>query len=216
MKTATGFHNLILALLAFSGLGLEALLAFLIEPAIYGTQIGEWTALQNIIHWVFTCMLWGIIGWLLVRYAKQKYAFDLFEKGHPMAGWQWLLTVVLLIGSLILSYLDWDGSKVIKEFHANGPVKFVFQYIYYVFETGLVLLILVFGQKAFEAWFKKPNIPYGGIIAAATWGAAHFFIKDPVTGILTVISGLAYGSIYLLVNRDIRKAYLFLFLMFVL
>ena len=216
MKKATGFNYFILAMLAFSGLGLEALLAFLIEPMIYGSSMGEWTTAQNIIHWVATCILWCTISCLIVRYAKKKYALDLFEKGNKVAVWQWLLIAVFIIGSLILSYIDWNGSKVIKEFHANGPVKFIFQYIYYVFETILVMMILVFGQKAFEQWFKKPNIPYGGIIVAVTWGIAHFFTKDIITGILTVISGLAFGSVYLLVNRDIKKAYPILFVMFVL
>ena len=216
MKKVTGFNYTILAMLAFAGLGLDALLAYLIEPIIFGVPMKEWTVVQNIIHWVITCILWGVTSWLIVIYAKKKYDFDLLKKGNKMAVWQWLLIVVFVIGSLIMSYIDWDGSKVIKEFYANGPVKFVFQYIYYVFETILVTLILVFGQEAFEKWFKKPNIPYGGIIVALTWGIAHFFTKDLITGILTVISGLAFGSVYLLVDRDIRKTYLILFIMFVL
>lgn len=216
MKKVTGFNYIILAMLSFAGLGLEVLLAFLIEPIIYGVSIHEWSVAQSIIHWVITCILWGITSWLIVIYAKKKYAFDLLKKGNKMALWQWLLIVVFIIGSLILSYIDWNGSKVINEFHANGPVKFIFQYIYYVFETILVTLILVFGQEAFEKWFQKPNIPYGGIIIALTWGIAHFFTKDIITGILTVISGLAFGSVYLLTNRDIRKTYPILFIMFVL
>ncbi|MCM1192839.1 MAG: hypothetical protein NC123_12645 [Butyrivibrio sp.] len=74
--------------------------------------------------------------------------------------------------------------------------------ILYNFETILVMLILVFGQNAFEKWFHKCNIPYGGIIVAITWGILHFFTKDITTGIVTMISGLAFGSIYLLTNRD--------------
>ena len=80
----------------------------------------------------------------------------------------------------------------------------------------LVTLILIFGQKAFEQWFNKINIPYGGIIVAFTLGLCHFFTKDITTGIITMISGLAFGSIYLLVNRDIKKTYLILWIMFVL
>ena len=39
MKKVSGFSFLFLSLYAFGGLGLEALLGFLIEPAIYGTQM---------------------------------------------------------------------------------------------------------------------------------------------------------------------------------
>ncbi len=60
-----------------------------------------------------------------------------------------------------------NRAKVLKELHYNGWLKFIFQYIYYVFETGLVLLIIVFGQKAFEKWFHNDSrvlIPYVCII----------------------------------------------------
>ena len=126
------------------------------------------------------------------------------------------MIVVCIVGSLIISYMSWNGSKVIKEFYANGLIKFIFQYIYYFFETILIVFILIFGQKAFETWFHKENIPYGGIIVAITWGVAHFFTKDILTGLICIISGLAFGSVYLLVNRDIRKAFPILWIMFVL
>ncbi|MDE5817846.1 MAG: hypothetical protein K2I07_00775 [Lachnospiraceae bacterium] len=216
MKKATGINYIILAMLAFACLGLEVVLAFWIEPIIWGSQINEWTDLQTIIHWVVTCSLWGVASCCIILFAKKKYNFDLFQKGNKMAVWQWALVVIFVIGSLIFSYFDWNGSKVIKEFYANGFVKFIFQYIYYIFETVLVTLILVFGQNAFEKWFHKRNIPYGGIIVATTWGAVHFFTKDISGGIVTVIAGLAFGSVYLIVNRDIRKAYPILWIMFVM
>ncbi|MBR6027458.1 MAG: hypothetical protein IKP40_00055 [Clostridia bacterium] len=106
--------------------------------------------------------------------------------------------------------------KVIREFHANGPARFVFQYIYYCFEVTLVLLIIIFGQEAFERWFHLRHIPYGGLLAAVTWGAAHFFTKGSSTGIGIMISAIAYGCVYLLVNRDLRRAWPLIWLMFVL
>ena len=39
----TGMDYLGLALYAFGGLGMEVLYAFLLEPAIYGTQMQDWT-----------------------------------------------------------------------------------------------------------------------------------------------------------------------------
>ena len=80
------------------------------------------------------------------------------------------------------SYLDWYGLKVVREFKANGPLKFVFQYIYYGFEVAHVQLIIVFGHEAFEHWFSNRLIPYGGM----------------------------------LVNRDMRRVYSIIWLMFVL
>lgn len=189
MKKASGIHFLLLAVLAFAGIGLEVVLAFGIEPLIYGTPLNEWSDKQTILHWIITCTLWGAVSFGIVRLAKKKYGFDLFQKGSKLSAWQWVLVVIFMIGSLIISYVDWNGSKVIKE---------------------------LFGQKAFERWFHRENIPYGGIIVAITWGLGHFFTKDIWTGIVCMISGLAFGSVYLLVNRDIRKAFPILWIMFVL
>jgi hypothetical protein len=66
-------------------------------------------------------------------------------------------------------------------------------------------------------WFKKENIPYGGIILAITWGLAHIFTKGNVSvGLLSALGGFAFGIVYLLVNRDIKKTLLILFIMFIL
>lgn len=216
MKKVFGINYIILGIAVFLCFGLELCLAYFIEPVIYGVSISQWTEWQNILHWIMTCILWGMGSFAIVRFAKVRYEFDLFQKGNKMNMQQWLVVIVFVIASLLISYLDWNGSKIIKEFYINGCVKFIFQYMYYIFETFLFMLILIFGQKAFEKWFIKTNIPYGGIVLAVTWGAGHFITKDILTGIVTVIMSLAFGSIYLLVNRDIRKAYPILFIMFVL
>lgn len=216
MKKATGLDFLVLALLAFGGIGLEVILAFGIEPLLYGAALGEWSVWQNILHWTITSALWGGVAYLLVQEARKKYDFDIFKKGEKLNKWQYMLIIAFVVLSLIISYMDWNGFKMVKEFVYNGWLKFIFQYLYYIFETVLVMLILVFAQKAFEKWFHKENIPYGGIILALTWGIGHFFTKDILTGILCMISGFAFGSVYLLANRDIRKTFPIVLVMFVL
>lgn len=206
---------LILALFAFLALGLEVILAFWLEPGLFGAVMNEWSDRQNILHWLFTCALWGCAAIGLIQAAK-KYEFHLFESGSRVLRWQWIVIAVLLICNLIISWFDWHGSKIIKEFYANRPVKFVFQYIYYTFEAALILLILAFGQRAYESWTQKTNIPFGGILLAVTWGAAHFFTQDFRTGVICMISALSFGCVYLLTNRDIRKTFPIVWLMFVL
>ena len=113
--------------------------------------------------------------------------------------------------------MNWDGLKLIEEFKRRGALLFTFQYIYYAFETLLFMLIIVFGQKACELWMKKTNVPYGGIICGLTWGMAHIFTKGSFsTGIFGLLLGFLMGTAYLLTNRDIRKTYVVLFIMFVL
>ncbi|MDO4273231.1 MAG: hypothetical protein Q4D16_06155 [Eubacteriales bacterium] len=216
MNKTRGWDYMCLALYAFAGLGIEVLLAFLIEPFVYGGPMSEWSVLQNIVHWIITCILWGIVIFLLVKEAKRKYGFDIFAKTEKMKPLQWITAGVCVIFTLSMSYIDWGGFKVVKEFNYNGVLKFIFQYIYYVFETGLFALIIIFGQKAFEKWFGNKNFPYGGIVVALTWGAGHILTKGSLSaGLISALSGFIYGVTYLLVNRDIKKTYLLLFVMFV-
>ncbi|HEX3022485.1 MAG TPA: hypothetical protein VHP81_08850 [Lachnospiraceae bacterium] len=212
-----GINYMLLALNAFAGLGVEVIYALLLEPIIYGKQMNEWNVSQSIIHWIITCITWGVITYIIVKTSKTRFGFDIFKKEGNMKTWQWLGVAVCIIFSLSVSYWDWNGFKVIKEYQYNGLLKFIFQYIYYVFETLLFTLILVYGQIAFEVWFKKRNIPYGGILLAVTWGLVHILTKGSVTvGLLSALGGFTYGIAYLLVNRDIKKTVPILFIMFIL
>ncbi|MBO5303173.1 MAG: hypothetical protein J6A92_03900 [Lachnospiraceae bacterium] len=72
MKKETGLDYLWLALYAFGGIGLELVLAFGIEPLLYGgTQMADWGTWQNILHWILTCIVWGTVGVILVKHVKK-------------------------------------------------------------------------------------------------------------------------------------------------
>ena len=215
-KKVSGLNFFLLALCAFAGMMTEAIYAYLIMPALFGASMQDWTTAQNIIHWVITCITWGIIAFGLIRVSHKKFHFDLFEKGNKVKLWQWITVIIGVVFCLALSYSNWNGFKVVKEFQNKGWLLFIFQYIYYLFEVVLFTLIIVFGQKAFEIWFKKENFPYGGILVALTWGLAHILAKDLYIGLLAALVGFLYGTAYLLLNRDIKKTFLVLYIMFIL
>lgn len=202
---------------AFGALAGEAVIAYGIEQNVYGVSIEHFTTPQMILHWLLTCLMWGLCGFFICRCSKKK-GFDLFAKNDKkIRPWQWCCIVLGVAACAAASWIDWEGSKVLKEFAANGALKFVFQYIYYMFEVSLVTLIIVFGQKACEIWFGYRNIPYGGIIAALTWGLGHWASKgSPAAGLVSALCGLALGSVYLLTNRKAKLSYALLYVMFVL
>ncbi|MBP3568331.1 MAG: hypothetical protein J6K04_04105 [Lachnospiraceae bacterium] len=215
-KKLTGMECFMSALTAFGGLGLEMLLAFVLEPMMYGVEMSEFNTTQHILHWIITCTVWGAVAVWLVTDIK-KCGWDMMKKGAPMKAWQWAVIVLSCICTVWIVSMDWGGLKIIEEFKSRGPLLFTFQYIYYAFETLLFMLIIVFGQKACELWFKRDNIPYGGIICGLTWGLVHMFSKGSVTtGLWGLALGFLMGIAYLLTNRDIKKTYVVLFIMFVL
>ncbi len=216
-KKIKGWDYLSYGLIAFGGLGLELLYALWLEPMIYGSSMEGWTPVQTIIHWIITCITWGLVAFYIVYDSKKKYNFDLFAKAEPVKFWQWGIVFIGIIFSLIMSIISWNGFKVIIEFQRRGALLFVFQYIYYIVETVLFMFIIVYAQKAFELWFKNHKIPYGGIICGLTWGLGHALSKGSLSlGLQGIVWGFVMGAAYLLVNRDIKKTYVVLLIMFIL
>lgn len=215
-KVTDSRDYLILGLYAFLGLGLEVLLIILIEPVIFKTNLEKYTTVQIISHWILTIILWAIMATILTKVSKEKYGFKYWTFQEKMNRKDWIIALLLALISLIISIWSWNGWKVYKEFNNLGLLKFIFQYLYYLMETVLILLIIVFGQKAGEIKYKKTSIPWGGILLGVTWGLVHALTKGKLsTGILGIISGLLYGLVYLIVKKNIRIAYPLIAIMFI-
>lgn len=215
-KKITGADYLYLALYAFAAIGLELVLVGVSKP-LFGVSMERYTTMHHIIHWVVICIIWLIAGIFLINLARKKYGFNLLENKSRLKGWQYIGLVICLVVSVASHYVDWEGFKPLLEFQRLGVLKFVFQYIYYLFEAFLISLIVIFGQKACEKWFKNEAIPYGGIFLALTWGLMHIVSKGSVAiGLLSAFGGFLYGAAYLVVGKDYRKALPLMYLMFVL
>ena len=212
-----GLDILTYGLTAFLALGCEGILAFGIEQKIYNCTIKDFNTWQSILHWVLTYIIWGLFAFYICRSMKKK-GYELFPvNDRKIRPWQWVCIGLGVAVCLISTWIDWNGSKVLTELDRKGPLLFVFQYIYYFIEVFLVMLIIVCGQKACETWFGRENIPYGGIIAALTWGLGHWWSKGSFTaGIFTALCGLMLGSVYLLANRKAKLTYLLLCIIFIL
>lgn len=142
-----------LGLYTFAGFGLEILL-LVAEPSIFGIPYSEWDVSQHCIHLIITCILWGVIFLALAFYSKKKYGFDIYSFKEIPTSKQWIFSIIIIIISIIATTLINDGIKPVLEFRKLGIVKFIFQYIYYLFESALIILTIVCGQKFGESFFN--------------------------------------------------------------
>lgn len=206
-----------LGLYAFGGLGLEIVLLML-EQFFYGINAGEWTLMQRISHWIFTCIVWGITSWRLLYVARKKHGFDFWKAGEKqIALWRYLAAAALWAVCVAISYVEWNGFKMIQEFAKKTPVEYLFQYIYYIFEVVLVFLVIVFGQRAGEIRFGKRNIPWGGLYVGLTWGLVHALTKGNLAaGLGTCLEGILFGTAFLLLGRKPVAAYAVILCMFIM
>lgn len=219
-KPVKGGDFLNLALYAFAGLGLDVVL-LMVELAVYGGEpMNEWPTERFIIHWILICILWGVSMWWLTRFAGRKYGVTMTTGEQKIPLRQWALVLLCVLINLAWSAYSWGGFKVLIEFQRVGALKFIFQYIYYFFETGLVFLIIFYGQKALELWFHKGKtvpIPYGGLVLGITWGMVHAMTKGSLlVGLSGAGSSVLYGVVYLLLNRNYKLSFVLLFSMFIL
>ncbi len=196
------------ALYAFGGLGTEGLL-MAAETMLYGQSFGDWTPEKCITHWLLTCLIWGCFGIVLAKRLPAAPQKKLQKKNAVAAA-------VLACVSILLTSLAWNGFKPAIEAAHLGAGKFAIQYLYYAFESWLVLLIVAHGQLAFEHRFGSRNIPFGGVFLAATWGLVHILTQGTATGIYTVIQSLLFGSVYIFLNKNYKLSYVAIALMFML
>lgn len=210
MSKNSAFDNLWYALYAFAGLGLELVLAGFLEPLLFGWISGEGYAdARLIVHWLLTGLCWGCISVGLIYKAGKKLEFKVIAKAKPDKKGL-AIGVPCVLACIILNTIDWGTLKIIGEFQNKGPLLFVFQYIYYLFEVVLVYLIVAFGQRFVEALLKKKSmLPWGGIVLCCTWGAIHILTRQSLaTGIGVMAFALLYGMIYLLFNRNTKYVYI--------
>ena len=214
-RVGAGFDYLWCALYACAAFAIELLLVF-IEGKI-GIDTGNYTDLQNIVHWGITTILWICAGFLVIHIGKKTTGFDIWEHREGLKKWQYIAICLTFVINIIARYMDWNGFKVLIEWNSKAPLLFAFQYLYYLAEGFLISLVIVFGQKAFEKWFVKDYIPYGGIVLGIVWGLAHIISKSSVVvGIFAMLSGFLFGAAYIFVNRDYRKALPIIILLFIL
>ena len=205
------------ALILFFTFWLEFISLFTIEPLIFGIPLNDYSNDPWGAHWLITTVLWLTLAFLLVRYTKHNYGFpakqEINERLEPK---DWLILVVGMVVSKVITYIDWGTLKIIGEFQIKADVfKFASQYIYYFAEVMIVCLIVIYGQKAFETRSgERSTIPYGGIVLALTWGGGIHFVSNFQgiqlwNGISAMISAFVFGVCYLSMKR--RKTMFFLF-----
>lgn len=202
------------ALYAFAGLGLEIVLLNFIEPVFIGKS-SEYGPLQNVIHWVLTIICWSVMIIWLIKSSQRKFDYNVINRNKvSLKGI--IICLFFVIVCILLNAYDWGTLKIIGEFKKKELAEFVFQYIYYVFEVGLVFLIVVFGQKFVEAMLRRKSIiPFGGIILCCTWGAIHILSRGSIaTGLGVMSFALMYGIMYLVLNRNTKLSFLAILLAF--
>lgn len=205
----------------FLWLGLYAFAGFSLE-LILGMVVGlfQKDGLGVAVNAAITAILWFGAAYLLAYYAKSKFAFDVFEVRKSFEKNALLPIVGLVLLVIAVSTVGFGGFKPFVEFNGalnQSILAFVFRNIYYLAETSLLVVTIVFGQAFFEKQFSlSEKLPLGGLFLALTWGVMHFLLQGFTGGLYSIFFALAAGGIFILCKKDIRWAYLFIAIAFIL
>lgn len=178
---------------------------------------------ENIGKLMATILVWGIGGWIIITLLKKKSRIDLFEAKSNPTKTGIITSIILVILMTVFMYLTSGGFKplleyqsVIRRLGSLGWIAFILQNIYYGLEMFLALLMCAFGQMLGEVLTAKTRLPWGSIVLGILWGLPHILSKNLMLGLMAIAIGIVLGLPYLLLNRNAKLSWIFMFLMFVL
>ena len=202
-KQVSPWEFLYLTLYAFAGFGVELILVWL-EGLIPGWGAAEW---QNCLYWAVTALIWGVLCVKLGQWAQKKTGFN-WRHNTPEPGEKRLLWALGCTAAAIgLSAWVWGGFKPSIDLERLGWLQLCFQWVYYLFEARLMMLLICFGQRFGESLGGKPYIPWGGVALALTWGLVHVLTQGASTAVYAAGTALLYGGIYLFALHNAKLAY---------
>jgi len=86
-----------------------------------------------------------------------------------------------------------------------GALVTCFQFLYYLLESVMVVLILGLWQRAGGIWTGITNVPWGGLGLTLTWGAAHF-LSHSAGALTVVVTAFVFGFAFLGVRTSALPA----------
>ncbi|MCB7305062.1 hypothetical protein NE683_15565 [Bariatricus massiliensis] len=204
-----------LSLFLFLAFFLEYFSIFVIEMLILHMDIWNYTADQRSIHHLIMVSIWIVYLSFIVFYSREHYDFPSKKERTSISAKNWFVTVGCLAACKVMTFIDWHTLKVVGELQGKSIFQFIAQYMYYVVEVGIVLLIIIFGQRAFDVRMKKESaFPFGGIVLAVTWGIFHFVSRgvgiEVWNGISCMIFSILNGIMYLELDKNFVYSYIFI------
>lgn len=199
------------ALYACAVFGWELVVTMLLDSAIRSAVGDQWAPA---VHWLVTAVGWVVGAVLLLRREPwPRRTADSTDDG-PGRGRRIILgaaALVLAVGVRAALTQEWKPLAEIDRLHDDVgsalPVSLTALVLYYLAETLVIVTLVGYGQRWGEAVWGRPQVPWGGIALACTWGAAHLLLQGPAGGAYAMGAAVLYGVIHLAVRRRFGATY---------
>jgi hypothetical protein len=208
----SAWDDLAAALIVFAVFAWEFVVLLLIDPFLF--QEENDTA-APIWHHAITAAGWALGAALLTRSAARVGVFTDRKNAAP-AGSVAIRTLVVVAAAsaavLIRAAafgefkIGAEIADIITNSGSLAPLGITALLAYYVTEAALIVLVIMFGQRAGKKQFGRREVPWGGIVLAGTWGIMHIFLQGPAGGAYAIIAAVLYGLIVAYGPRPVTAA----------
>lgn len=218
--TAGTYLNL--GLLAFAVVGWELVLLLLESVLPAFTTVGSLNA--AVVHSGLTATGWLVGSALVLGAARRREGF-ISDPAPPARRLRRGVAVLVLV--VVCVGFRWAGQggpfppvaeygRMVKEYDDLAWVALVMQWLYYAAEVVVMTLIIAFGQRAGELRFGRPALPWGGLLLALTWGLVHVLLQGVGAGVYGMLISVAFGMVFVLTGRSLRRSSVPLVVAFIL
>lgn len=219
----------LLGLLVFLVLGMD-MFVMVLDQWLWGNLLkiddffaSPWYVI--ITHWSIVILLWAVGAGLFFAWLRKKGALKSVisvrwsSKGVPLL----IVAVVMSFFFAVIESVMMDGNlpqiyneyqSFARDYGSMGLFVALNQNIYYIVEAVLVVLLVALMQRAGEIWFKKPNLPYGGVGLMVTWGLSHL-MHGLADGLYITAFALVFGWLFVKAGKHWWPSLLFVWLMFI-
>ena len=172
-----------MSLLSFSAFFLEYVSIFVIEGFFLHVDIWNYTPYQRSIHCIIMAVLWAAVIGSILLFSRRRYDFPVKNLDtEKISSRDWIAAFLCLAACKVMTFIDWHTWKIIGEAKGKSVFSFLTQYLYYIFEVGLVLLIIMFGQKAAETGLKRKQDSFWRYYPGINLGSFSFCFKGSRPG----------------------------------
>jgi len=170
---------------------------------------------------IWALSIWGFTSWAhrngvlrrLVSWRADGRAWATATVGAALIGVAGWLQTTADGGTFPSVASELGGFRQLYPGH--GGVVTTFQYLYYLLEAGMVVLLVALYQRAGERWTGKMRVPWGAVGLGLTWGVAHLG-SHPHGALLVVGIAVFYGIAFSVSRKSAPAVLALVYLGFVL
>ena len=123
------------------------------------------------------------------------------EEKESLRPVQWILLAAVTAVGVLFMTANWDMTlkpfaewgRFMERFGSAGTAGFLFQYLYYLVESAIILTVIMLGQRAGEFFFcqgRKTFLPWGWLFCSLLWGLPHLLTKNWETAVMSIVLSL--------------------------